>query len=52
MNRSTRLQLHVAPPMTSAEAALGTSQDPSFETARNDAHDDVSVSAWEAALDD
>lgn len=30
--------------------ALGASQDPSFETARYDAHDDVPISAWEGPL--
>lgn len=50
MNRSTRSPLDVVPLMTSRKAALRASQDPSFEMARNDAHEYVSMWVWEAAL--
>lgn len=40
----------VAPPMTSPESTLGASQDPSFEAARIDKHDNMQMSALEAAL--
>lgn len=39
------------PPMTNPEAALRSSQDPSFGTARTDVNDDVQILAREEALE-
>lgn len=51
MNHSTCSHLDVIPLMTTPEAGLWASQDLLFKTARNDAYEDVLISAWKA-LDD
>lgn len=52
MNRSTHLHPDVVPPMKNPKATLRASQDLSFETERNHAHEDIPVSAWEATLNE
>lgn len=52
MNRSTRSHPDMVPPMMNPESASHASQDPPFETARNETHDDVLISALEATLND
>lgn len=51
MNRSTRSHQDMFQPVTNSKASLHARQDPLFETARDDAHGDVLISAWGALLD-
>lgn len=52
MTRSTYSDSHSVASMTSLKAAPGPSQDPSFKTGSNNAHDGISISAWEASLNE
>lgn len=42
----------MVPTMTEPEAALCASEAPLFKTARNEAHDDIQILAWKAALNE
>lgn len=43
MNRSIRLNPDVVTPMTNPEAVMSATPDPSFETAKDDAQDDLLI---------
>lgn len=50
MNRSTRSHDDVVLPMPKPDATIHASHVPLFKTARNDPHDDLPISTWEATL--
>lgn len=50
MKRYARLQSDVHPPFDESQTPFGAHRDPSFDTARNDTHNKVSISAWEPYL--
>lgn len=52
MIESTRSSSDMVPQMTNPKAAMRTSHDPSFDPTRNDASNDVPISAWAEALKD
>lgn len=52
MNLSTRSHPELVLPMLKPKSTLCTSHSLSFETTRNEPHDDVLISAWKAALND
>lgn len=51
MNCLTRLHPYMVPSMTDPEPAFCTFQGPLFETARNDAHEDVLISPWLSGIE-